>query len=155
MIFHTEKNNLSIPDDSQNIRYQFRRETRETANLSIFDTNPNITGINSIQKQPIYQFHTETENLSYTVYTGTLTTKFIKSIQNNQLRNSRHSTKHYQFRTETTNLSTTEISKIIYRYTYTSRDSGGREIRTGKKLRQIRSRLLVCTKWKTKSFTGT
>ena len=84
MIFHTEKNNLSIPDDSQNIRYQFRRETRETANLSIFDTNPNITGINSIQKQPIYQFHTETENLSYTVYTGTLTTKFIKSIQNNQ-----------------------------------------------------------------------
>ena len=136
-------------------------------------------GINSaekLEKRPIYQFSTQTqtlpvlipyrnsqfinslqktENLSYTVYTGTLTTKFIKSIQNNQLRNSRHSTKHYQFRTETTNLSTTEISKIIYRYTYTSRDSGGREIRTGKKLHQIRSRLLVCTKWKRKSFTGT
>ena len=142
MIFHTEKNNLSIPDDSQNIInsaeklekrpiYQFSTQT-QTLTVSIPYRNSQF--INSIQKQ---------KNLSYTVYTGTLTTKFIKSIQNNQLRNSRHSTKHYQFRTETTNLSTTEISKIIYRYTYTSRDSGGREIRTEKKLHQIRSRLLV------------
>ena len=61
MIFHTEKNNLSIPDNSQNI----------------------INSAEKLEKRPIYQFSTQTQTLPVSIpYRNS---QFINSIQKQKI----------------------------------------------------------------------